>query len=73
MEKKPSSSLPQIGALVTIPFVLLVPTILGWWIGRWLDKKWGTAPYLMYLLLILGFVAGGIECYRLVKEFGNEE
>ena len=62
----------QIGALITIPFVLAIPPVIGWFIGRWLDKKMDTAPYLMYVFIFLGFLAGIRECYRIIKEYGNE-
>lgn len=71
MDKKPNG-LQQIGIFVTIPFVLSVPPIVGWFIGKWLDKKLDTAPYLMYVFIILGFLAGALECYRIIKEFGSE-
>jgi ATP synthase protein I len=61
----------QMGAYVTIPFVLAVPPVLGWFVGSWLDGKIGTDPYLMYLFLLLGFVAGFRELYRIIKKFGN--
>lgn len=62
----------QIGAYITVPFVLAVPPVLGWFIGSWLDKKLGTGPYLMYLFLLIGFVAGFREVHRIVKKFGND-
>ncbi len=62
----------QIGAYITIPFVLAVPPVLGWFVGNWLDQKLGTEPYLMYLFLVLGFVAGFRELYRIIKKFGND-
>lgn len=71
MDKK-QPAFQQLGVFVTIPFVLAVPPIVGWFIGKWLDKKLDTTPYLMYVLLLLGFLAGAWECYRLVKEYGNE-
>lgn len=61
----------QVGVFVTVPFVLSVPPVLGWFIGQWLDDHLGTAPFLMYSLIILGFVAGCREFYRLIKRFGN--
>ena len=61
----------KIGIFVTIPFVLATPPILGWFIGQWLDKKLATEPYLMYILVILGFVAGFRELYRIIKRFGD--
>lgn len=60
------------GAFVTVPFVLIVSPMVGWFFGRWLDKKIDTAPVLMYVFLIMGLMAGGYECYRIIKKFGNE-
>lgn len=62
----------QIGVFITIPFVLAVPPVLGWLIGSWLDSVFNTQPVLMYVLIILGFVAGFREVYRIIKKFGNE-
>lgn len=61
----------QIGAFMSIPFVLAIPPVLGWFLGTWLDRKLDTEPYLMYLFLALGFVAGIREVYRIIKRFGN--
>lgn len=60
------------GAFVTVPFVLIVSPMVGWFFGKWLDKKMDTAPLLMYVFLIMGLMAGGYECYRIIKKFGNE-
>lgn len=62
----------QIGVMITIPFVLAVPPALGWLIGSWLDKYFNTSPILMYLFIVLGFVAGFREVYRIIKRFGDE-
>lgn len=71
MDKEKINGLQQIGALVTIPFVLGVPPFLGWALGRWLDGHFGTAPYLMYLFLAFGVFGGIRECYRIIKRFGG--
>lgn len=62
----------QIGIFMTIPFVLALPPLLGWYVGSWLDEKLGSTPYLMYLLIILGLVAGFREVFHLIKRFSNE-
>lgn len=64
-------NLRQIGIYSTVPFVLAIPPVLGWLIGGWLDGKIGSSPYLMYIFMILGFVAGFREVYRIIKRFGN--
>lgn len=40
---------------------------IGYFIGNWADKKFGTSPYLLVVGVIFGFAAAGIEVYRLVK------
>ncbi len=40
-------------------------TILGsLFLGRWLDERLGTAPWLLLLGLLLGFVLGTLWIYR---------
>ena len=63
--------LRQVGVYATIPFVLAAPPVVGWLIGSWLDKLLKTGPFLMYLLVLLGFVAGFREVFRLIKRFGQ--
>ena len=42
--------------------------VLGLVIGQWLDKKLGTAPWLLLLFLIFGMVAGFRSVFRLARE-----
>ncbi|MBA3815699.1 MAG: AtpZ/AtpI family protein [Parachlamydiaceae bacterium] len=56
---------------MTIPFVQAIPPIIGWFIGRWLDSVFDTAPYLMFILMAIGFIAGFREVYRIIKQFKN--
>jgi ATP synthase protein I len=70
-EDEKRDQVTKIGVYLTIPFVLAVSPILGWWIGSWLDKKFETTPYLMYAGLLFGFVAGFRELYNLIKRFGD--
>ncbi len=67
------NKLQQVGAFLSIPFALAVPPIIGWLIGKWLDKLLHTSPYFMYILLFLGVAAGALECYRIIKEYGNHD
>ncbi len=62
----------QIALLTTIPFVLAVGPIAGWFIGKLLDKWLHTAPYLMYLFIVLGFLGGGREVYNIIKRASKE-
>ncbi len=47
---------------------ILVGTAMGWFLDDWL----GTAPWLMILFFILGFVAGLINVYRAAGQMTTE-
>lgn len=61
----------KLGVFMTIPFVLAVPPIVGMYLGKWLDKQFGTDPIFMFVFLIFGVAAGFREFYRIIKRFGN--
>jgi ATP synthase protein I len=66
-KKKGSAEYRQLGLLGTIPILLVVGPLVGFFIGRWLDSKLGTEPYLLILFLIFGFIASGREIYGVIK------
>ncbi len=57
----------QVGLLTAVPFVLAVAPLIGYFLGSFLDEKLGTAPVLMIVMIVLGFVAGGRQVLRLVR------
>jgi len=46
------------GLLSSIPGFLVVPPVAGALAGLWLDKRFGTAPWLLLVFLLLGFGSG---------------
>ncbi len=46
------------GLLSSIPGFLVVPPVVCALAGMWLDKRFGTAPWLLLVFLILGFGSG---------------
>lgn len=61
----------DIGVFLTIPFVLAVPPILGFYLGQWIDEHSGTSPIFMYVMIILGIVAGFREVFRIIQRYGR--
>ena len=49
--------LRQLGLLTTIPVVLLSGPVIGYLVGDYLDKWFGTSPWLMVFFLVIGFIA----------------
>ena len=64
--------LRQIGILTAVPFVLMFGPLIGYFGGSYLDSKLGTEPYLMILLIVLGFVASGKEVWNLIQRASRE-
>ena len=70
--EEPPNKIAQVGAYMTLPFVLAVPPLLGAVVGRWIDNWLGTEPWIMYGLLVLGFIAGVREFWRILKRFRDD-
>jgi len=47
--------------------------LIGYFIGDFLDKKLGTEPFLMILMIALGLVSSAEETYKLIKRTQEEE
>jgi ATP synthase protein I len=58
--------------LLSVPFALAIPPIVGWFLGGWMDEFFGTSPYVAYFLLVAGSIAGFREVYRLIRRYSNE-
>ena len=74
-EKGPNkvSGWRQIGLLSSIPFILALAPIVGYFLGKYLDQKFRTQPWLSLVLLGLGFVAGVRETIKIIKMSQQED
>lgn len=61
------------GLASTIGIVMVVATFIGYMVGSWLDNKLGTSPWLMFVLSLMGIVAGFIEVFRIAKQISSDE
>ncbi len=52
--------------------VMAASILGGYFVGRYLDAKFGTAPWLLILTLLLCMVAGFLEVYKIVKKVTKE-
>jgi len=57
--------------LSSIPGFLVVPPVVGALAGTWLDKRFGTAPWLVLLFLFLGFGASVRLIIRTLRRVGQ--
>ena len=75
-EKNPSGWMRHargwgLGSIVGL--VLVISTAIGYLFGSWLDRKFGTEPWLMLLFTLMGIAAGFIEMFRIVLQISKEE
>lgn len=52
----------------TVGLNLVLSTFIGLAIGYWLDKVFGTSPWLTIIFLVLGIIAGFRELFRMAKK-----
>ncbi len=57
----------QVGVLTTVPLILLVGPVIGFFFGSWIDRKWHIFPWVTIIMVGLGFMASGREVARLIK------
>jgi F0F1-type ATP synthase assembly protein I len=59
--------------LLSIPTLLIVSPMVGFFVGAALDRWLKSSPWCGLIGLALGFVAGGRETYRIYRRYQDEE
>ncbi len=72
---KPSNEgSPKMMAMaMRIGIQLVVATVVGVFLGYWLDEVFGSKPWLMIVGLLVGAVAGFRDVFRLLKNGLDEK
>ncbi len=58
MEEKDRKFYRMLGILSTVGITLVVATVIGYFAGSWLDRRFDTYPWLTLVFLLLGIAAG---------------
>jgi ATP synthase protein I len=61
------------GPYLTLGLQLAISVVALFFAGRWLDDRWGTAPWLMLAGLLLGAAGGFVNFFRTVIRLGKQE
>ncbi|MEE8573985.1 MAG: AtpZ/AtpI family protein [Thermodesulfobacteriota bacterium] len=70
MTKKKDGRLRGLATLSSIGIHIVAATLIGLLIGVYLDKFFGTAPWLMIIFLFFGIAAGFRNMFAVVKRYG---
>jgi ATP synthase protein I len=67
MDEKDRKLWRTLGVLSTVGITLVAATVIGLYVGLWLDKQFGTSPWLTAVFLFLGIAAGFRNLFHYVK------
>ncbi|MBP6965006.1 MAG: AtpZ/AtpI family protein [Armatimonadetes bacterium] len=62
----------DLGTASAVGIVIVVSVLIGLLLGRWLDRVFGTYPWLTLIFTFIGAAAGFIEMYRMVKGLSGD-
>jgi len=58
----------KVGSLLSIiPFVLVTGPLMGYAAFDYLEKRFGAPPYVLYILITIGFAASVKETIRIIR------
>lgn len=58
----------QIGILTAVPLVLPLGPLIGYFLGHWIDQKFGIDPFATIVMILLGVAASVRETIRMIRE-----
>jgi ATP synthase protein I len=76
MEEKDRRFIRLLGVLSTVGITMVVATVIGYFAGLYLDRFFGTSPWLTIVFLIFGIAAGFKNLFdqaRKVQDLDKDE
>jgi F0F1-type ATP synthase assembly protein I len=65
--KQTGETIRTVGALSSVGLSFVLAIVMGAWLGRVLDNRLGTGPWLFIFCFFLGLAAGVLNVYRTVS------
>jgi len=53
--------------------ILAAGPLVGYWLGQWVDGRFGIKPWLTTVLALLGLVASVKQVVHIIRQLINEE
>ena len=68
MKLQPPRTIWQVlGFVWEMGFIIAIPIVLLGTLGKYLDQRWGTKPWLTLLGIILAMISSGLWLYRYLR------
>ena len=62
----------QVGIATTIPMILAAGPLVGYWIGQWVDRRFGMEPWGTVILALSGLAAGIKQVVEIIRRLNEE-
>jgi F0F1-type ATP synthase assembly protein I len=72
-DRRAATNLRGLGPYLTMGIQLAIPVIAFFFLGRWLDHRWNTSPWLMIGGIALGGVGGMIKFISSAMKLGQQQ
>jgi ATP synthase protein I len=72
-EKRRLTDFRRLAELSSTALVLPSSIAIGLFFGYWLDKRLGTAPWLLLVFMLLGVVSGLLSLFRIIRKQLKDE
>lgn len=69
MNRKKGNPLYMAAVIGSMGMEVLIPTVGGAWLGRWLDQMWDTKPLFIMVGFLLGLTLGFVSAFFTLKAF----
>ena len=70
-EKKEGGAIKGLATIASMGIMMVVSTFIGLAMGYYLDRYFGTQPWLTILFLLFGIAAGFKNIHKIAKEYGD--
>jgi len=71
--KRAAASLRRIADASSLGLAFPIAIVIGYFWGRWLDRVFGTNPWLTIVFSVFGIAGGFLNAFRTAVRIGREE
>src|ERR1044071_1000412 len=62
----------QTGVAYRVLVDMIAGLLVGGFLGYWLDRWWGSKPYMLVAMTVLGFAGGMSNAWRAIKSYAKD-
>jgi len=71
--KRAAASFRRIADASSLGLAFPIAIAIGYFWGRWLDRVFGTSPWLTVVFSVFGIAGGFVNAFRIAVRIGREE